>query len=698
MQSIRASCFGSPYDQGSHLIDLALRVIGRPDWNGWIDAFGCDDLKALAALVPIPAGYQPDLAHRGRAWTTATWRNHSGVEGSFQFGLLAPKPLPKLSPRLQKRVVVEGTNGVAEAHVAAYAKLRRHGQRSDEIVENTVADYECALDHYYERLHQAVAENRLDEFASVDRDLATVKLLETIDRADGAGTPLPFNATEDSEDTDVNQGAIESGPEVSVILPMEDHRGMGLNAVRSWTDDQRCDPHAFELIVLLDEKTADLEPEIRPLLRPQDQFIVRPVNNEIVHYDLGARCATGRVILFTEPHCIAEPEAVSETIEYFKHSQDHGFCPRTVTLANNAIARMEGRMYDEGFREWSKPGSWVKVMMRGTAIKREVYLAMGGLKHQYVRFAEWLFAAELKKSGYSLGYAPGVGVAHLYGDNFSLLEDFIKAFTYGECKFRAEYGNNDFCTEFFGDPPEWGQAIHYSQEFERLTLSSLIRIVLGRSKMKLVPRLAAAWIALKYLPGRVLGHRSLLWRYAFAAWWAKVCAGNPLLPERRRYYYFVDFWSKTTSYFRVRYALTQLGQDDASFSIQKNGRAQLINSYPIEEYSGHRFRWTQPAFGIRCNGTQRPTQLVLNIPNFRGREFWRQIRIVANHTVVSPIRAEAVEESTKVHFNLPASLPCDGHLFGFAPPWLEARSRGDSRQLGVPLESIALYESPEVEG
>jgi len=186
-----------------------------------------------------------------------------------------------------------------------------------------------------------------------------------------------------------------STPIVSVIVPMRDHRGIAIEAVESWVKKQRCNPDDFEVILIIDDTTRQLEGAFRRMLRPHDQLIIHMADSYMEQYDVGARYAKGEFLFFAEPHCIAEPEAISEMLYYISSRSYDGFCARTTPICTNSIAQTFSRIFEERFEEWSREDHWSKVFMRGFGIRRSVYIGVGGFLYKYKRFAESLLAATL---------------------------------------------------------------------------------------------------------------------------------------------------------------------------------------------------------------------------------------------------------------------------------------------------------------
>jgi predicted dehydrogenase len=678
---IEASCHGSLFDQGSHLLDLAGRLLG----DTTLSVAACeasDDLVALAKAAPVPAWFHVDAAHLGRAWLRAELATDAGVTVRLGCGLLAPRPVAGLGPWLQKRITVTGANGRAEAHVASHAAGWIAGDPAPRWVTSSVAHYERALLGFYRSVLDDGIGDSAGAPSGADRDLATLRVLTAIQEA---APPVRSTARPRRE------------PVVSVIMTMEDDQGIGRRAVQSWTAGQRCESEAFELIILLDAHTRDLEAGLAALLRPHDRLVRADAANEIELYHRGATLARGDILFFTEAHCTAEAEAVAEIIRFFERSEADGLCGRTIPEWRTAMAALESRMYDDGFREWSQPGSWEKVIMRAVALRREVYLAAGGLQSRYDRFAERLLAAELKRRGYRLEYAPAVGVTHLYAYRLSQLDRFIREFTEGECRYRRELGTGGVGAEFFGAPPEWDEASSVDARSDRAAFRTALQAFGARSRLAAGVRPAALGAAGRLLPRAVLGKRWLVLCYRLAALAAKASAANPLARADARYRRFRAYWDRTTEFCRVRFAVEhgeteppEPAADGRNLLEDRAGSGRLVNVYGWEVAAGVRFRWSQPLSALRLDPGSSPLRVTLEVLPFRHRTFATRICLMYRGRVLDTVRVDERDDRTRLSLTVCPDVSSPSWLYWIAPAWRSARENGDARRLGVPLASITV--------
>ena len=176
--------------------------------------------------------------------------------------------------------------------------------------------------------------------------------------------------------------------------------------------------------------------------------------------------------MFTEPHATAEPDCLAELADYLGRTACDGACLRSVGGDNRTtFAHLEERMFQEGFAEWSRPGDWRKVILRGFVLRRDVYHAVGGFEYRYERFSEWALAATLHARGVVLGYASGAAVKHTDSPGFAELFPPVANFTRGECAYRDDHPE-EYCERYFGSPPEWLGRRRLRRDVARTTVRS----------------------------------------------------------------------------------------------------------------------------------------------------------------------------------------------------------------------------------
>jgi len=492
-------------------------------------------------------------------------------------------------------------------------------------------------------------------------------------------------------------GEITTRPLVSVILSMEDHRGFAIDSARSWIEAQDSEPHLFEVILVIDHGCQNLKTPLRRILRPHDRLISTDSRNEIEQYDIGARQACGEFLFFTEPHCFAEPDAITEIIRTFRTGDLDGFCVRSVSLNRNRLARMESRMYEEGFREWSREGDWRKVIIRGFGIRRSAYLESGGFPCRYERFAEWLFAATLHVQGYHLGYAPSVCVRHVNIDRFSLFGSYIGEFTDGECRYRLENTNESF-ERFFGSPPEWNDRGTCNRELLTLILHGLGQQL---HNWRSIGALPSGWVSRlmdvsRFLSLRLFGPRIMLLRLQSLILLAKARFYLYWFIPEPMYRAFLDYWRHTTAFHRVRY-LIEHPQPSATTEVQRLSHDlgdaltdRTFGFYGLEEYEGKHFRWSSSVAGIPLSLAPGRYEVKINLLPVRPIVYKRDVAVYVNRMEVSPVHYEASDNVIRFELSVD-NLACSGDLWllFFIRPWKVRKSvTADERTLGLPIVAI----------
>src|SRR5689334_21987339 len=101
----------------------------------------------------------------------------------------------------------------------------------------------------------------------------------------------------------------------SVIIPLTEHRGQAVASIRSWATERTLDREKYELI-LVSNGAPGSEAVLTALMSPLDSIVYEHSDNEFLLYDVGARKASGSILLFTEHHCVADSHCLERLAQF----------------------------------------------------------------------------------------------------------------------------------------------------------------------------------------------------------------------------------------------------------------------------------------------------------------------------------------------------------------------------------------------
>ncbi|MEX0961101.1 MAG: hypothetical protein WDZ63_17625 [Burkholderiales bacterium] len=479
-------------------------------------------------------------------------------------------------------------------------------------------------------------------------------------------------------------------PKLSVLLPLQDDRGLAPEAVASWTQGQRCDSADHELLILFPPALAARAASVKPLLRECDRMIEHD-GNEMVLYNLGAELARAPGLFFTEAHCIAEPDSVSSAIAALQSGEAGAYCGHSTPLARNTLAKLDAALFTEDFAECMKPDHFGKVMLRALIMPRQDFLAAGGLSVPHYRFADWLLAARLHSRGYRIASAPGIRLAHLYAERFEFLTGFIRDFVEGECLLRREPAEAEFCRRYFGDPPAWRRARNFDPQAARHAFASLLRQTFTGRGIPARMRAQGMLELTRRVPAALCGRRMLTggprWRVRIGQL-GSLC---PLFPVPLRLHFFTQFWRSTTDLWRAHYALQAPGPravpaQHARSLLTESAEGALDHLNPWEQWQSERFRWSASCCQLRLPACDRRQALTLELAAFTDGRTIRDARFWLNGEIL----AHAVRERDGrplLQVEVPP-LAQPAWLYWLAPE--HGRRGSETRSLGLPLREAKL--------
>ncbi len=720
LEFLRGSCYGNLLNQGPHVLDAIRWFAGKRDIL-WIMSQWSDDPDLLARYARSDEGYWNDGSHTAPMWMTHHIAFEGGLRATMETGLLYQRSSTYHGDWLQKRVSVTGSEGMAECQVAGHFRLISAGRRGRPTLKGSVERYRAATSAFHEELRDALetgithrndARDALKTLeavigcaqSAVDGGIAVLPLpsgrdpvteLETLRRTTRKdASPAPAQRSIPAKE---RVDRYPMGPNVSVIIALPDHRGLAIKSVKSWVQEQTYPRKRFEVIVVTDGSDSNLDGQVKELLGPEDEFIYHPTSNELHLYDIAARRAKGRLLFFTEPHCMAEPECLEELTAFFAAHDYDGGCCRSVGICLNGMARMEERLFDDGFRSFSRRGDWRKVILRGFAIHRDIFLQAGGFEHTFGRFAEWALAAKLHSQGRCLGYAAGATVRHDYTTSLKELRPFVKEFTRGECAYRVS-APAEYCERYFGVAPEWSERESLRPSIARSvcratwrSLWSGIRKGAGWSMLR-----AQTTALLRAFPIALIGPRWRVLGAAWALWMARARCRVWRWSDQRLYRAYCDAWERMVRHSRLEFVAEHLASSVPtppvvySYRLSEAQEEWLVGFHAVERWEDDAFRWSGSVSIVRLGLPVGSYDVRIETQSLRKEPVPLYLEVFFNrHRLSSVIRFE----EGVLSFGIQPSMFASGHeqhlVLTCNPlrPWTVGVP--DRRELGLPIFSIA---------
>jgi predicted dehydrogenase len=708
-------CYGNLLDQGPHLLDMARWLAGsRPAL--WVMSQQCADRAALERLATGSAPRWEDAAHPAPPWMVHHVAFEGGLRATIETGPLYQRSAHFVDDWLQKRVRVIGADGVAEAQAAGYFRLRRHGAGGRELA-GTLAGYQGATRAFHEALRDAVLHGGAHRNDGRDA-LRSFELLVACAQsaADASIATWPLDAGRDPlAELAAPRGSAGNGPvrrpqaragapgpgaagepEFSVVLPLPDHRGHALDCLRSWTVSQDYPGERYEIVVVGNGTEPEVEAGVRALLRPGDRLLRLETPNELAMYHHGAQAARGHWLLFTEPHCTAEPQCLAELARYLASTPCEGACLRSLPGHDARMARLERRLFEEGFATWSRPGDWRKVIMRGFVLRRDVYEEVGGFEHRFDRFAEWALAATLHSRGIVLGYAAGAAVRHFDTTSFAEVFPSVVSFTHGECAYRAEQPG-ERCDRYFGAPPEWLDRRRHRRDVAREAARSAGRSLgrdwwrAGRPGLRFAAAMARALLG--QLPAAAFGPRPRVLRARLALRLARLRLAVVRRRSEAEYRAYRTYWDAMVTFARVDHLARHdrggraAGAPGLDIDVATLADDRLAGFHGRETFRGRGFRWTDAVATLWLDAPPGRYEVALDTGGLLAPD--RLVGVFWNGHAVPA--AALGRRDGRVVFRVPVEwgAPGDQVLTLTCAP-LAPSSPSERRRLGVPLFAVTL--------
>jgi Glycosyl transferase family 2 len=471
---------------------------------------------------------------------------------------------------------------------------------------------------------------------------------------------------------------------ISLVFPLTAERGLTAEALTAWTR-QTFPAERFELIVVADNATA-IDPQLPPLLRPQDRILRGTFANLAHQFDAGVRAGNGELLFLTESHCLPAPDCL-EAMDRFLVANPRlvGACCESVPSWENTYQKIDATTFEEGYRLFVSTNDWRKLSIHGMALQRDLFLALGGFQHQYGRFAEMLLAATLRDAGHILGYARESVVTHHYRETLQELIDGTAEYVREEFGYRVANPGPDRVGHSY-QPNMPNPYSPGAVELDREVAAALLGSVFGSTSA-----MREAFRATGRVGARLLGRRGPV----LAAWFSVVagrfrCWRNRHDPARLNLPY-RDLIVRASKLARTQCLAEQPPVDTPlpapSPSIAINGLPEwaLRGFHGIESWNGASFRWSESVAALRLPLPRGQYRLRLVTHGLRRDRVCLQVAM--NGTRIAPIVLPdgdyelPIERSHCHRDQQTLILKCNP-----LRPWRQGVV--DHRELGLPLFAV----------
>jgi len=475
--------------------------------------------------------------------------------------------------------------------------------------------------------------------------------------------------------------AADAAPRFSIVVPCIEHRGMAEPCLAGWLAQEQFPGEGFELLWVSDAAHDDVADWVAGQLRGQDRLLRSAGSNRSELYDAGARAARGEFVVFTESHCVPEPDFLIELDRRLQSERLDVACCRSMPTAYNALAVADADAFEGSYRLFRRDSDWRKINVQACAVRREAYFAAGGLPGRYGQYAEMVLADRLRSLGQRMGYVPGAAVWHHYRASVAEVLEQIDDYALGELRYQLDWGCRD--------------PIAFTH------LAPALRPVspaIARSC------LAAAWKRLRDgLSRGDLTALACLWRHGRD--WLKVCRLARWRNEAR--VFLLSWWCRLTqrhrglaqgAYRRLFYAaverawLRNAGRGDLlpapieplSFPIARHPEEWLLGFHLPETSPAGIFRWSRPVAGIDL--TLRPGRYEIVVETGTIRPWPGSLRWSFDNHELSAEEIRYESDAARLTVDVLPNSSRGRHTLAWR---CAAWDVDDPRPLGLPVFSVA---------
>ena len=480
---------------------------------------------------------------------------------------------------------------------------------------------------------------------------------------------------------------------LTVVFPVFDVRGDIVERVRRWTEEQDFDQHRYSVFVVAGPEPEFDEARLRKVLRSQDVFVRLSVTGRDADYwNEGARQTTTPWLLFVEAHGLPARDSLSALASWIDANPNSSACNFTVqSRSDHRVTRLLKRWFAETHAAWVDQATWPRIHRTACAIRRDAFEEVGPFEPAYGQFAPPLLSAHMHRRGRHISTLPASKIVHEDMPEMAPHHEDTADYARGEADARAA---NDpaFFEKYFGPSPF--QEGSLSPRRARAAISNVVRAALRR------PGRAVGLLrsGLPFLPTAMLEPSS---RARFLAALTRLDEHAVMyapLPKSLQWKRFLLAHRRVVRVEQLRWsvrnppAVLRISEAPARLPIDEVDQRAIVGAHALEYLNGAPFRWTRPAFLLRCSFAG-SVVITLETQGLRGRIDPSVVSVVAGGRIVKDI---AIDARGNIGFSLrhDPDQAVESDIFVITAE-LREPSTGNiaGRRLGLPLFSVSLQRS-----
>jgi hypothetical protein len=480
-----------------------------------------------------------------------------------------------------------------------------------------------------------------------------------------------------------------AAPLFSIIIPLEYHRGQWERCWQGW-QSQTLDRESFEIILVVPPNFPERD-KLSRLADPTPRLEYSQHSHDIALCVDGAASARGKFLFFTEAHCWPEPDMLALCLQAFNENADWaGFSCESKRVSHNKMSEAEADMYEADIEFGMKVHPWRKVLDQCFVARREAFEQCGGFKPEFGHFSEWVLAANYFAHGHKIGYLREAQINHYYVGSLADLKSFTLDFVAGEISYFSqevrEPGSN-----LLEIPPEWICQGNLDRDMAEGILRMLVqdilvsRVAVGRCRQTMAA--IGRWVFPAISgDGMARGAAAAVVPCAhLAAVLASMIGTRKWLSVRFKGYIKALIRYQRLNCIRTE-RLSRAGTQDAITGLGKNAAVlDQTGFYPLEQYQGNLFRWSENAAAIRLAVDAGRQSIRIKCVPVRSLSYKIDLRFYFDGKHIPDDAISTGVDTLEIRVDVPTSGTYE--LGWICRPF---QARADPRRLGLPMMHVEL--------